>query len=69
MSRKSVSAVECLREECPVPSNADLKDFARWYCKSRRGRLGEMPNDISVRNIMKKFFSGFEKIIKTKILD
>jgi hypothetical protein len=69
MSRMGISAAECLRENCPVPNNVIVKDFARWYYKSRRGRLGERPNDISVRNTVKKFFSGFERIIKIKNLD
>ena len=69
MSRKGISAAECLRENCPIPSNVTVKDFARWYCKSRRGRLGEVPNDTSVRNTVKKFFSGFERITQTKIPD
>ena len=69
-SRKgSSAAAECLRENCPVPSNVTVKAFARWYCKSRRGRLGETPNDTSVRNTMKKFFSGFERVTSTKIPD
>jgi hypothetical protein len=29
MSRKSVLTAECLREECPIPSNVLVKDFAR----------------------------------------
>ena len=29
LSRKGVSAAECLRENCPVPSNITVKDFAR----------------------------------------
>lgn len=69
MSRKGISAAECLRENCPVPNNVTVKDFARWYCKSRHGRLGSVPNDTSVRNTVKKFFSGFERITKTKIPD
>lgn len=69
MSAKGVSAAECLSERCPFPSNVLLKDFARWHCKSRRGRLGEKPNDTSVRNMVKKFFSGFERVTKTKIPD
>jgi hypothetical protein len=69
MSRKGVSAADCLRENCPVPSNMTVKGFARWYCKSRRGRLEEVPNETSVRNTTKKFFSGFERITKTKIPD
>ena len=56
MSCKGISAAECLRENCPVPTNVTVKDFARWYCKSRRGRLGEVPNDTSVRNTVKNFF-------------
>jgi hypothetical protein len=69
ISRKGFSAAEYLRENCPFPSNATVKDFARWYCKSRRGRLDKRLNDISVRNTMKKFFSGFEKVTRTKIPD
>jgi len=37
--------------------------------KSRRGRLGDGPNEISVRNTVKKFFSRFERVIKIKIPD
>ena len=68
MSRKGVPAAECLREECPVPSNILVEDFARWYCKSRRGRLDDGSNKTPVRNTV-KFFSGFERVTKTKIPD
>lgn len=50
MSHKGVSAAEHFSEKCPVPSNATAKDFVRWYCKSREGRLGKMPNDTSAGN-------------------
>src|SRR5271168_4826597 len=39
MSIKGVPTSECLQENCPVPSNVLVKDLARWYCKSRAGRL------------------------------
>lgn len=29
MSRKRISAAECLRENCPVPNHVTVKDFAR----------------------------------------
>jgi hypothetical protein len=39
MSMQGVPASECLQKNCPAPSNVQVKEFARWYCKSRRGRL------------------------------
>ena len=35
MPNKGVPASECLQKNCLVPSNVLVKDFARWYCKSR----------------------------------
>ena len=69
MSRKGVPASECLKKNCPVPSNVLVKDFARWYCKSRSGRLASRPNLKSVKNILKKFFAGFQRITETEISD
>jgi hypothetical protein len=67
MSKKGVPASECLQKSCPAPNNVLVKDFARWYCKSRRSRLAPLPNLKSVRNILKKFFAGFERITETEI--
>jgi len=69
MSSKGVPASECLQKNCPVPSNVLVKDFARWYCKSRSGRLAPKPNLKSVKNILKKFFAGFQRITETEISD
>jgi hypothetical protein len=44
-----------------------IKDFARWYCKPRCGWLALRPNLKLVRNILKKFFAGFERITETEI--
>ena len=44
-----------------------VKDFARWYCKSRTGRLAPEPNIKSVKNILKKFLAGFQRITETEI--
>jgi hypothetical protein len=52
-----------------VPASKCLKDFARWYCKSRSGRLALRPNLKSVKNILKKFFAGFQRITETEISD
>jgi hypothetical protein len=68
-SRKAASAAECLRENCPVPSNVVVKAFARWSCKSRSGRLAESPNLTSVKNMLKKSFSGFESVTGTAIVE
>jgi len=67
MSRKGVPASECLQKNFPALNNVLVKDFARWYCKPRRGRLAPVPNLNSVRNMLKKFFAGFERIIETEI--
>jgi hypothetical protein len=67
MSRKGVPASECLQKNCPAFNSVLVNDFARWYCKSRRGRLAPVPNLKSVRNVLKKFFAGFERIIETEI--
>ena len=69
MSSKGVPASECLQKNCPVPSNVLVKDFARWYWKSRSGRLAPKPNLKSVKNILKKFFAGFQRITETEIGD
>jgi hypothetical protein len=65
MSRKGIPASECLQKNCPAPNNELVKDFALWHCKSHRGWLAPVPGLKSVRNILKKFFAGFERIIKT----
>jgi hypothetical protein len=62
LSSQSIPASEFLREKCPVPSNATIKDFARWYCKSRSGRLTPEPNLVSVTNTLKKNFDDFEQV-------
>jgi hypothetical protein len=54
MSSKGVPASECLQKNCPVPSNVLVKDFARWYCKSRSGRLAPKPN-LRVEHILAEF--------------
>jgi hypothetical protein len=46
-----------------------VKDFARCYYKSRFGRLAPKPNLKSVKNILKKFFAGFQRITETEISD
>ncbi|KAF7511471.1 hypothetical protein GJ744_004660 [Endocarpon pusillum] len=69
MSHKGMSATECLHKGCPPPSNVFVKDFARWYYKSRQGQLDELPNNTSVRNTIKKFFGGFLRVTGTKIPD
>ena|SRR2546423_86598 len=46
-----------------------LKKFARWYCKSRRGRLAPMPNIKSVKTTLKRFFAGFQRVTGTEISD
>src|SRR2546423_6570647 len=58
MSSKGVPASECLQKNCPVPNNVLVKDFARWYHKSRSGPLAPRPNLKSVKNILKKFRSA-----------
>ena len=55
MSRQGVLASECLQKGCPPPSNMLIKKFARWYCKSRRGRLAPTPNIKSVKTTLKGF--------------
>jgi hypothetical protein len=67
MSRKGIPASKCLKKNCPALNNVLIKDFARWYCKSRCGRLAPVPNLKSARNILKKFFAGFERITETEI--
>jgi hypothetical protein len=62
-----VPASERLQKNCPAFNNVLVKDFARWYCKSRRGQLAPVPNLKSVRSMLKKFFAGFERIIETEI--
>src|SRR2546421_3478702 len=49
-SFRGVPASECLRKNCPAPSNVLVKDFLRWYFKSRAGRLDEKPNIKCIRN-------------------
>ena len=50
------------------PSNVLLKEFAPW-CKSRDGQLEKMPILTAVRDTVKKFLSGFQRVTKTKIPD
>jgi hypothetical protein len=69
MSKMGVPASECLQRNNPAPSNVLVKEFARWYCKSRHGRLARQPNIKSVQNILKKFFAGFQRVTETKIND
>ena len=40
MSMQCVSVSECLGRHSLASSDVFVKEFARWYCKSRRGRLG-----------------------------
>lgn len=42
-------------------------DFARWCCRSRRGRVGERSSETSVRHAVKKFFGGFERVAETEV--
>jgi hypothetical protein len=67
MSRRGLPASECLQKDCPPPSNMLIKKFARWYCKSRRGRLAPVPSFKSVKAILKRFFAGFERVTGTEI--
>jgi hypothetical protein len=67
ISTKSVSASKYLREKCPAPNNVIFKNFAQQYCKSRSTRLVSEPNLVSVKNILKKLFNGFERITGTLI--
>ena len=70
MLSKGVPASECLQKNCLVSSNVLVKDFARWYCKSRSSWLALKPNLKSVqKNILKKFFAGFQRITKAEISD
>jgi hypothetical protein len=70
MSTKGVPASECLRNNPPpLLSNVLVKDFARWYCKSRTGHLAPEPNVKIVKNVLKKFFAGFQRITETEISD
>jgi len=62
-----VSASECLREGCPPPTNVTVKEFARWYCKSRPGRLNKEPTLASLDNVLQRFFKGFEQATGTPI--
>jgi hypothetical protein len=64
---QGIAASECLPKGCRPPSNVLLKDFARWYTKSLTGRLDPEPNDVSVRNTLKKFYSEFERVTGTAI--
>ena len=54
MSIMEVPASECLSKNSLAPINV-LKKFARWYCKSRCGRLATNPNLKGVTNILEKF--------------
>lgn len=69
MSNKTGSAAKCLYPGCPVPSNVLVKDFARWYCSSRSGRIHKRPNLTTVKNMLKKFFGGFVRVTGTDISD
>ena len=68
MSAKGVPTSECLREGWTAPSNVTIKDFARWYRKSRSSLLAEVTL-VSVNNTLKKFCSGFEPVTGMKISD
>src|ERR1700722_4262790 len=63
LSAQSIPASEFLREKCPVTSNITIKYFARWYCKSRSGRLAPEPNLVSTTNTLKKFSSTLRGIL------
>jgi len=68
-SRQGIAALECLPKECPPLSNVFFPQrFTRWYIKSSPGRFGTEPNDVSVRNILKKFYNGFERVSGTEII-
>ena len=51
-----------------VPSNVIVKAFALRYYKSCRGRLGEVPNDTSVRNTAKNFFGWIREDYEDKVI-
>jgi hypothetical protein len=67
MPRQGIAALECLPKGCPPLSNVFFKDFARRYIKSSPGRPGTEPSEVSVRNILKKFYNGFERVSGTEI--
>ena len=69
MANKSIPAAECLYKGCPAPSNVLVKDFTRWYCASRSGRLDKRPNLNIVQNMLKKFSGSFVRVTGTEIDD
>ena len=69
MSNKGVTATECLYTGWAPPTNVIVKEFARWYCMSRSGRIEKRPNLTSVKNLLKKLFSGFTRVTGTTLSD
>lgn len=67
MSSRGVDPSECFPRGCPIPKNTLLKDFARWYVSSRKGRYTEKVTYTSLRNILKKFYAGFSERTGTEI--
>lgn len=69
MSSRGVDVNECFHRGSPAPTNVTVKDFARWYCVSRSGRIDHRPNLTSMKNMLKKFFSGFVRVTETILSD
>ena len=67
LSSIGVFVFEYLREGSSASSNVIIKEFVRWYCKSRSGRLGLEPNIVSVNDKLKKLYRGFELAIGIEI--
>lgn len=69
MTNKAISTAACLYECCPAPSDVLVEDFARRYCPSLSGRPDKQRNLTTVQNMLKKFFGGFVRVTRAKIVD
>lgn len=54
----------------PAPgNNVTVKGFSQWFCVSRSGRIDKRLHLTSVKTLLKKSFSGFERVTETALSD
>jgi hypothetical protein len=68
MLTQGVPASEFRRKNCSASSNVLVKDFARWYYKSRAGRLAPDLTS-SLLEYTEENFHAFQQITETDISD
>jgi hypothetical protein len=69
MSDKKIDVDKCLCQESSASINVIVKEFARWYCVLRIDKIDHRFNLISMKNMLKKFFSDFMRVTETILND